>query len=70
MCVNIDLGVGKTNEPVPTINISFDLSFSRLLLLECGGGPEKNQWFFMVHRLLSHIWAWLDGRTGYLQNLQ
>ena len=41
MCVNIDLGMGKTNEAVPTINITFDLSFSRLLLLECGGGPEK-----------------------------
>ena len=29
------------------------------------GGPEKDWWFFTAHRLLSRIWAWLDGLSTY-----
>ena len=45
--------------------MTFDESFSRLLLLDCGGGPEKERWFFTAHGLLSRIWARLDGLSTY-----
>ena len=73
MCVNIDLGVGKTNKAVPTIIISFDLirafqgySFWNVgVVLKRTGGFSWHTGYCLVS---GH--GWMHGLSTYLQSLE